>query len=364
MRGEDQQQSHMFSYLSPEARVRKDHPLRAIRAMMDEVLSQLSRQFDSMYARVGRPSIAPEKLLRAQVLQMLYTIRSERLLMEEMDYNLLFRWFVGLNADDEVWDATTFTKNRDRLLEADVAKEFLAVVVEQARGQGLISDEHFTVDGTLLEAWASAKSFKPKEETQGSAPDDPGNPTVNFRGEKRSNETHESKTDPEARLARKGAGKESKLSYSGNLLAENRNGLIVDAEVFQANGTAERDAALIMLEQIAGTQPLTVGGDKGFDTRDFVKECRHMRVTPHVAQNLERRGGSAIDGRTTRHPGYAISQNKRKRIEECFGWLKTIALLRKVRHRGVCKVHWIFTLACAAYNLVRMRNLAAAVRLA
>jgi transposase len=350
--------------LSPEARVRKDHPLRAIRAMMDEVLSQLSRQFDSMYARVGRPSIAPEKLLRAQVLQMLYTIRSERLLMEEMDYNLLFRWFVGLNADDEVWDATTFTKNRDRLLEADVAKEFLAVVVEQARGQGLISDEHFTVDGTLLEAWASAKSFKPKEETQGSAPDDPGNPTVNFRGEKRSNETHESKTDPEARLARKGAGKESKLSYSGNLLVENRNGLIVDAEVFQANGTAERDAALIMLEQIAGTQPLTVGGDKGFDTRDFVKECRHMRVTPHVAQNLERRGGSAIDGRTTRHPGYAISQNKRKRIEECFGWLKTIALLRKVRHRGVCKVHWIFTLACAAYNLVRMRNLAAAVRLA
>jgi len=354
----------MFSYLSPEARVRKDHPLRALRAMMDEALSQLSRQFDSMYARVGRPSIAPEKLLRAQVLQMLYTIRSERLLMEEMDYNLLFRWFVGLNADDEVWDATTFTKNRDRLLEADVAKEFLAVVVEQARGQGLISDEHFTVDGTLLEAWASAKSFKPKEETQGSAPDDPGNPTVNFRGEKRSNETHESKTDPEARLARKGAGKESKLSYSGNLLVENRNGLIVDAEVFQANGTAERDAALIMLEQIEGTQPLTVGGDKGFDTRDFVKECRHMRVTPHVAQNLERRGGSAIDGRTTRHPGYAISQNKRKRIEECFGWLKTIALLRKVRHRGVCKVHWIFTLACAAYNLVRMRNLAAAVRLA
>jgi transposase len=364
MRGGDQQQSHMFSYLSPEARVRKDHALRAIRAMMDEALSQLSRQFDSMYARVGRPSIAPEKLLRAQVLQMLYTIRSERLLMEEMDYNLLFRWFVGLNADDEVWDATTFTKNRDRLLEADVAKEFLAVVVEQARGQGLISDEHFTVDGTLLEAWASAKSFKPKEETQGSAPDDPGNPTVNFRGEKRSNETHESKSDPEARLARKGAGKESKLSYSGNLLVENRNGLIVDAEVFQANGTAERDAALIMLEQIAGTQPLTVGGDKGFDTRDFVKECRHMRVTPHVAQNLERRGGSAIDGRTTRHPGYAISQNKRKRIEECFGWLKTIALLRKVRHRGVCKVHWIFTLACAAYNLVRMRNLAAAVRLA
>jgi transposase len=362
MRGEDHQQNHIFSYLSPEARVRKDHPLRAIRAMMDEVLSQLSRRFDSMYARVGRPSIAPEKLLRAQVLQMLYSIRSERLLMEEMDYNLLFRWFVGLNADEEVWDATSFTKNRDRLLEAEVAKEFLAVVVEQARGKGLTSDEHFTVDGTLLEAWASAKSFQPKKQKQGPAPDDPGNPTVNFRGEKRSNETHESKTDPEALMARKGEGKEAKLSYSGNLLVENRNGLIVDAEVFQANGTAERDAALIMLEQIPGTNPLTVAGDKAFDTHEFVQECRHMGVVPHVAQNLARRGGSAIDGRTTRHPGYAISQRKRKRIEECFGWLKTIALLRKVRHRGVCKVHWIFTLACATYNLVRMRNLAAEVQ--
>ena len=361
MRGEDQQQNHIFSYLSPEARVRKDHPLRVIRVMVDEVLSQLSRRFATMYARVGRPSIAPEKLLRAQLLQMLYSIRSERLLMEEMDYNLLFRWFVGLNADEEVWDATTFTKNRDRLLEAEVAKEFLAQVVAQARAKGLTSDEHFTVDGTLLEAWASAKSFQPKDKKQPPAPDDPGNPTVDFRGEKRSNETHQSKTDPEALLARKGTGKESKLSYSGNLLVENRHGLIVDAEVFQANGTAERDAALIMLEQIAGKQPVSVGGDKGFDTRDFVKECRHMGVVPHVAQNLARRGGSAIDGRTTRHAGYALSQRKRKRIEECFGWLKTIALLRKVRHRGVCKVHWIFTLACAAYNLVRIRNLTAQV---
>ena len=361
MRGEDRQQSHMFSYLSPEARVRKDHPLRAIRAMMEEILSQLSRRLDRMYARDGRPSIAPEKLLRAQVLQMLYSIRSERLLMEEMDYNLLFRWFVGLNADDEVWDATTFTKNRDRLLQADVAKEFLAVVVEQARAKGLTSDEHFTVDGTLLEAWASAKSFQPKDKKQEPPPDDPGNPTVNFRGEKRSNQTHQSKTDPQALLARKGNGKESKLSYNGNLLVENRNGLIVDAEVFQAHGTAERDAALVMLEQVPGTKPLTVGGDKGFDTRDFVKECRRLKVTPHVAQNEARQGGSAIDGRTTRHPGYSISQRKRKRIEECFGWLKTVALMRKVRHRGVCKVHWIFTLACAAYNLVRMRNLAAAL---
>jgi transposase len=361
MRGDDQQQNHIFSYLSPEARVRKDHPLRAIRAMVDEVLSQLSRRFDGMYATVGRPSIAPEKLLRAQLLQMLYSIRSERLLMEEMDYNLLFRWFVGLNADDAVWDATVFTKNRDRLLEADVAQEFLLRVVEQARAKGLTSDEHFTVDGTLLEAWAGAKSFEPKDKPPTPPPDDPGNPTVNFRGEQRSNETHASKTDPDARLARKGEGKESKLSYCGNLLVENRNGLIVDAEVFQANGTAERDAALVMLEKLPGLRPVTVGGDKGFDTRDFVQECRNLRVTPHVAQNLGRRGGSAIDGRTTRHPGYAVSQRKRKRIEECFGWLKTIALMRKLRHRGVCQVDWLFTFACAAYNLVRMRNLALAV---
>jgi len=328
--------------------------------MTDGALAELSPKFAELYSRQGRPSIAPEKLLRALLLQAFYSVRSERLLMEELNYNLLFRWFVGLSVDDAVWDATVFTKNRDRLLEADVAKEFLAHVVEHARGRGLTSDEHFTVDGTLLEAWAGAKSFQPKDKKQPPT-DDPGNPTVNFRGERRSNETHESKTDPESLLARKGQGKESKLSYCGNLLVENRNGLIVDAEVFQANGTAERDAALVMLEQIRGTQAVTVGGDKGFDTRDFVKECRNLRVTPHVAQNHERRGGSAIDGRTTRHAGYAVSQRKRKRIEECFGWLKTIALMRKVRHRGVCRVDWIFTFACAAYNLVRMRNLAVAV---
>ena len=358
MRGDDQQQNHMFSYLSPESRVRKDHPLRAIRIMVDEVLTQLSRRFDTMYARVGRPSIAPEKLLRAQLLQMLYSIRSERLLMEEIDYNLLFRWFVGLNADDEVWDATTFTKNRDRLLEAEVANDFLALVVEQARGQGWASDEHFTVDGSLLEAWASAKSFQPKNK-KGSPPDDPGNPTVDYRGEKHSNETHESKSDPEAQMARKGAGKEAKLSYSGNLLVENRNGLIVSSLVWEATGTAERDAAMVMLGHLPDTGRVTVGGDKGFDTADFVRECRNMGVTPHVAQNLGRRGGSAIDPRTTRHAGYVISQKKRKRIEECFGWLKTIALLRKVRHRGTLIVDWLFTFACAAYNLVRMRNLMA-----
>ena len=357
MRGTDHQQSHMFSYLSPEARVRKDHPLRAIRATVDEVLRALSSQFDGMYAREGRPSIAPEKLLRAQLLQLLYSIRSERLLMEEIDYNLLFRWFVGLNLDEEVWDATVFTKNRDRLLEAEVAKQFLAQVVEQARAKGLTSDEHFTVDGTLLEAWAGAKSFQRKDDKNPSPPDDPGNPSVNFHGEKRSNRTHVSKTDPEAKLARKGEGKEAKLSYSGNLLVENRNGLIVNAMVWDASGTAERDTALAMLEQIPGNRRVTVGGDKGFDTADFIAECRHMQVTPHVAQNDGRRGGSALDQRTTRHEGYRISQKKRKRIEECFGWLKTIALLRKVRHRGLFKVDWVFTFACAAYNLVRLRNL-------
>jgi transposase len=357
MRGTDQQQSHVFSYISPEQRVRKDHPLRPIRTMVDDILKQLSPQFNKMYAKVGRPSIPPEQLLRAQLLQMLYSVRSERLLMEEMDYNILFRWFVGLNLDDAVWDATVFTKNRDRLLEGEVAKEFLARVVGQAREKGWTSDEHFSVDGTLLEAWASGKSFQLKDKKSSPPPDDPGNPTVNFRGEERSNQTHESKTDPDALLARKGAGKEAKLSYCGNLLVENRNGLIVSSLVWEATGTAERDAAMAMLQDVPGSERVTVGGDKGFDTAEFVRECRNMHVTPHVAQNLGRRGGSAIDGRTTQHAGYRISQKKRKRIEECFGWLKTIALLRKVRHRGTLKVDWIFTFACAAYNLVRMRNL-------
>jgi len=277
MRGTDHQQSHIFSYLSPEARVRKDHPLRSMRTMVDEVLSRLSPRFDAMYASAGRPSIAPEKLLRAQVLQMLYSIRSERLLMEEIDYSILFRWFVGLNLDEEVWDATVFTKNRDRLLEAEVATLFLAEVVGEARANGLTSDEHFSVDGTLLEAWAGAKSFQRKDGTKPPSDDDPGNPTVNFHGEIRSNDTHESKTDPEAKLARKSEGKEAKLSYSGNLLVENRNGLIVNAIVWEANGKAERDTALIMLEQLPGLRRVTVAGDKGFDTAEFVAECRHMQ---------------------------------------------------------------------------------------
>jgi transposase len=360
MRGTDQQQTHVFSYISPEQRVRKDHPLRPIRTMVDEILKQLSPQFSKMYAKVGRPSIPPEQLLRAQLLQMFYSVRSERLLMEEMDYNILFRWFVGLNLDDAVWDATVFSKNRDRLLEAEVAKEFLERVVALGREQGWMSDEHFTVDGTLLEAWASLKSFQWKAQGDASPPEDPGNPTVDFHGEKRSNRTHESKSDPEAQLARKGQGKEAKLSYSGNLLVENRNGLIVSSRVWEATGIAERYAALEMLQEIPGIRRVTVSGDKGFDTADFVRECRNLRMTPHVAQNLRRRGGSAIDNRTTRQAGYRISQKKRKRIEECFGWLKTIALLRKVRHRGTLKVDWMFTFACAAYNLVRMRNLMAA----
>ena len=347
----------MFSYLSTEERVRKDHPLRAVRAMTDEILREMSPVFDSMYARRGRPSIPPEKLLRAQLLQMLYSVRSERLLMDEIDYNMLYRWFVGMNLDEEVWDATSFTKNRDRLLEADVAKEFLKCVVEQARNAGLTSDEHFTVDGTLLEAWASLKSFQPKNQKGKTMPDDPGNPTVDFHGECRSNDTHASNTDPDARLARKGSGKEAKLSYSGNLLVENRNGLIVNAELLEANGRAERDAALLMLEQVPGGKRVTAGADKGYDTAEFVAECRHLRVTPHVARNTGRRGGSAIDARTVRRPGYAVSQRRRKRIEECFGWLKDIALLRKLKHRGLFRVGWIFTFAAAAYNLVRIRNL-------
>ena len=358
MRGIDHQQADMYSYLSPEARVRADHPLRAIRTMADLALANMSERFDGMYAKIGRPSIPPEKLLRAQLIQMLYSVRSERLLMEEIDYSVLFRWFVGMNLDEPVWDVTVFTKNRNRLLEGDVAREFLCQVIAQAQAKGLTSDEHFTVDGTLIEAWASLKSFQRKDQ-KNTPPEDPGNPTVNFHGEKRSNETHGSTTDPDALLARKGSGKEAKLSYNGNLLTENRNGFIITTEVFQANGTAERDAGLVMLEQLPGGHRVTVGADKAYDTRDFVSECRNLKVTPHVAQNTKRSGGSAIDGRTVRHEGYEVSQKKRKRIEECFGWLKTIALMRKVRHRGIEKVGWVFTFAAAAYNLVRMRKLLA-----
>src|ERR1700722_12456386 len=359
MRGPDHQQSAMFSYLSPEQRVPSDHPLRAVRQMADTILSQLSQLFANMYLPIGRRSIPPEKLLRALLLQVLYTVRSERMLMEQLEYNLLFRWFVGLNMDEPVWDVTVFTKNRERLLKADIAKRFFELVLTQARSLDLMSDEHFTVDGTLLEACAGLKSFKRVGGAAEPPPDDPGNPTVDFHGEKRSNQTHQSTTDPDAMLAKKGAGKEAKLSYSGHVLMENRNGLVVDAEVLQANGTAERDAGLVMIEKIPGDQPVTVGADKAYDTKDFVRETRNMNATPHVAQNNKGRA-SAIDGRTTRHDGYAISQQKRKRVEEIFGWVKTVGGMRKLRHRGLQLVGWMFTFAAAAYNLVRMRNLAKA----
>jgi transposase len=359
MRGPDHQQSAMFSYLSPEQRVPSDHPLRAVRQMADTILAQLSQLFSKMYSDIGRRSIPPEKLLRALLLQVLYTVRSERMLMEQLEYNLLFRWFVGLNMDEPVWDVTVFTKNRERLLKADIAKKFFELVLQQAQALDLMSDEHFTVDGTLLEACAGLKSFKRVDGTEEPPPDDRSNPTVDFHGEKRSNQTHQSTTDADAMLAKKGAGKEAKLSYSGHVLMENRNGLVAEVEVLQANGTAERDAALVMIEKIPGDQPVTIGADKAYDTKDFVEETRNMNATPHVAQNNKGRQ-SAIDGRTTRHPGYAISQQKRKRVEEIFGWMKTVGGMRKLRHRGLQLVGWMFTFAAAAYNLVRIRNLATA----
>ena len=358
MRGDDQDTGGMFSYISPEARVRPDHPLRPIRRMTDAALTRLSRRFDRLYSDIGRPSIPPEKLLRALLLQMLYTIRSERLLMEELEYSMLFRWFVGLGMDDPVWDATTFTKNRDRLLAGDVAEAFFQEVMAEARTAGLLSDEHFTVDGTLLEAWASQKSFR-RRDTPPDPPDDPGNPTVTFRGEERKNDTHHSTTDPDARLYKKSTGSEARLVYLGHLLTENRHGLIVDAIVTAATGTAERDAALMMLGDLPDGR-VTVGGDKNYDTRDFVRYTREMGVTPHVAQYPEtERRGSAIDGRTTRHAGYEISQRKRKLVEQAFGWMKTVGLLRKLHHRGGPLVDWIFTFHAAAYNLVRLRTLLA-----
>ncbi len=307
---------------------------------------------------MGRPSIPPEKLLRALLVQVFYTVRSERQLMEQLDYNLLFRWFVGLNMDEPVWDPTTFTKNRQRLLDGDIAQAFFTRVLAQARERDLLSEEHFTVDGTLMEAWAGLKSFRPKDEdpTDQPPPDDPGNPTVNFHGQRRSNATHQSTTDPEARLQRKGNGREAKLYYMGHVLMENRHGLVVRAQATAATGTAERDTAEELLEQVAGERRVTVGADKGFDTAEFVQALRDLDVTPHIAQNTSKRR-SAIDLRTTRHPGYAISQRIRKRVEEIFGWLKTVGLMRKLHHRGTDRVDWMFVFACAIYNLVRIRNL-------
>jgi transposase len=359
MRGDDPRHDAMFSYITPEARVRADHPLRPIRQMTDAALQRLSPRFDRLYSATGRPSIPPEKLLRALLLQLLYSIRSERLLMEELDYNILYRWFVGLSLDDPIWDPTTFTKNRDRLLDGDVADAFFAEVLAAIKADGLLSDEHFTVDGTLLEAWASHKSFKPKGGAD-RRPDDPKNPTVNFRGQTRRNDTHQSTTDPDARLYKKAVGREAKLGYLAHLLTENRHGLIIDTAVTAASGTAERDAAVVMLGELPlTTRRLTVAADKAYDTRAWVAAVRRMHITPHVAQNEFGYGGTAIDARTTRHVGYRLSHRKRKLIEQAFGWLKTVALFRKLRHRGGRLVDWIFTFGAAAYNLVRWRNLVA-----
>jgi transposase len=359
MRGVDERTGALFSYVDLEARVRADHPLRPIRALVNEALVALGREFAALYAPMGRPSIPPEKLLRAMLLQAFYSIRSERQLVERLDTDLLFRWFVGLGIDDPAWDHSTFSKNRDRLLDGDIAARFLSAVLVQPPVKRLLSTDHFTVDGTLIEAWASMKSFRPKNE-----PDEPPaggrrNAEADFHGEKRSNDTHASTTDPDARLYRKGAGKEAKLCFLGHLLMENRNGLLVDACLTRADGHAERVAALALIEPYADRpRAITLGADKAYDSEDFVNELRSMTVTPHVAQNDSRRR-SAIDGRTTRHGGYTVSQRIRKRIEEGFGWIKTVAGQEKTLFRGLPRVGFAFTLAVAAYDLVRLPKLLA-----
>ena len=357
MRGGDERSGELFSYIDLEDRVRTDHPLRAIREMVNTALAGLGREFAPLYARIGRPSIAPEKLLRAMLLQAFYSIRSERQLMERLEFDLLFRWFVGLGVDDPAWDHSTFSKNRDRLLEGDIAAKFLSAVLAQPQVKKLLSTDHFSVDGTLIEAWASMKSFKPRGGSDDPPADGGRNSEANFHGKKRSNQTHASTTDPDARLYRKGPGKEAKLCFIGHGLMENRSGLLVDACLTPADGHAERVAALHMIEPRAERpRAVTLGADKGYDAEDFVNELRAMNVTPHVAQNTSGRR-SRIDGRTTRHEGYEQSQKKRKLVEQIFGWLKTTAGIRKTRHRGREKVEWMFTFAAAAYNLVRIRNL-------
>ncbi len=359
MRGDDKIQGAAFSYISSESRIPQDHPLRPIRKMVNQALAELSGELDALYPPTGRPSIPPEHLIRALLLQVFFSVRSERMLMEQLSYNLLFRWFVGLNMDDPVWHPTVFTKNRDRFLGTNLAAQLLEKVLVQAKRANLLSDEHFTVDGTLVDAWASMKSVRPRD--GGSSSDSGGgkNPDVDFRGEKRTNETHFSVTDPEARMARKGLGKETRLCFMGHVLMENRNGLAVNTRVTLATGTAEREAALAMVDELGGTRPITVGADKGYDTRSFVKGLRQLRATPHVAQHAAGNKPSAIDARVTRHPGYHVSQRVRKRVEEIFGWVKTVGGLRKTRHRGRHLVGWTFTLTLVAYNLTRMRNLLA-----
>ncbi len=365
MRGGDVRTGELFSYVDLEDRVRRDHPLRAIRLIVNDALSCLEGEFAALYSPIGRPSIAPEKLLRAMLLQAFYSIRSERLLMERLEYDLLFRWFVGIGIDDAAWDHSVFSKNRDRLLEGDIAAKFLSAILSQPKVKRLLSTDHFSVDGTLIEAWASMKSVKPKDGQMGgpSAPPAGGggrNAEADFHGEKRTNETHASTTDPDARLYRKGKGKETKLCFMGHGLMENRHGLLVDACLTEAGGHAERVAALHMIEPRADRpRAITLGADKAYDTQDFVNELRSMRVTPHVAQNTNGRS-SAIDRRTTRHPGYGVSLRVRKQIEEAFGWIKTIARQDKTKFRGRDRVGWAFAFAAAAYDLVRLPKLMAA----
>jgi transposase len=360
MRGSDKRSGELFSYVDLEKRIRPDHPLRAIRLLTDSALTALSGDFAALYSGTGRPSIAPELLLRSMLLQAFYSIRSERQLMERLEFDLLFRWFVGLGVDDPAWDHSTFSKNRDRLLAGEIAAKFLTAILAQPQVKRLLSSEHFSVDGTLIEAWASMKSFKPQEPPAGGNTGGGGrNASADFKGEKRSNQTHRSTTDPDARLYRKGPGMEAKLCFIGHGLMENRSGLIVDARLTRVSGHAERLAALDMIQDLADRpSAITLGADKGYDAADFVEELRTINVCPHVARNTSRR--SAIDGRTTRHPGYAASQRIRKRIEEAFGWMKTVAGLRKTKLRGLPKVDWAFTFAAAAYNLVRAPKLIAA----
>ena len=357
MRGKDQRSEVFFSYVSLERRIPADHPLRPIREIVDEALTKLSPVFNRLYAREGRPSIPPERLLRALLLQAFYTVRSERQLMEQLDYNLLFRWFVGLSTDDPVWDATVFCKNRDRLLDGDIARRFMTTVLNLPQVRQLLSSEHFSVDGTLIEAWASMKSFVPKDGSNPPATGGGRNAERDFHGEKRKNDTHYSTTDPDARLFRKGAGKEAKLCHMGHVMMENRNALIVDARLTEANGTAERATALEMIDDNAAPGS-TVAGDKNYDTAKFVAGCRDRGCTPHVSQNNTNRR-SAIDARTTRHPSYRISTIKRKQIEEAFGWMKTVGGLRKTRHCGRTLVEWCFVLTATAYNLIRIPKILA-----
>jgi transposase len=360
MRGSDKRSGELFSYVDLEQRVRPDHPLRTIRSLTDGALGSLSADFAVLYSGMGRPSIAPEMLLRAMLLQAFYSVRSERQLMERLEFDLLFRWFVGLGIDEPVWDHSTFSKNRDRLLEGEIAAKFLSAVLAQPRVKRLLSSEHFSVDGTLIEAWASMKSFKPRDGGDGG--DEAGggrNAPADFKGEKRSNATHRSTTDPDAMLYRKGPGMEARLCFIGHGLMENRGGLIVDTRLTRVSGHAERLAALDMAEGVADRPvAITLGADKAYDAADFVEELRSLNVRPHVARNTNGRR-SAIDRRTTRHPGYAASQRVRKRIEEVFGWIKTVAGLRQTKLRGVPKVDWAFTFAAAAYNLVRLPKLIA-----